>query len=464
MSPCFYLRATALALTLALVTSTGLTGCESATSPASIDDPNGATEPAEPTEPTEPTTLEPGEIGTAASGLSRDMAPSVSGDDQEALVAGNSAFAFDLYHALDLGEGDNAFLSPLSISTALAMTYAGAEGTSESQMREVLHYDLAEPDLHAAFNWLDLELNSRGEDAEGLDGDPFRLSVFNALWGQVGYLFLPEFLDTLALHYGAGMTLLDFIADPNAARLAINDWVAEQTEDCILDLLQEPDVTKATRLVLTNAIYFNASWDKGFPDHQTSDAPFHRLDGSEVTVPTMHDTEVHGYAEGEGYQALEMLYDGGELSMVVVLPAAGTFPAFEDTLDSVALAEIFAALEPQEVGISLPKFQVTMRSALSELLKGLGMTDPFVFGPADFSGMDGSTNLYISEVIHKAFVSVCEEGTEAAAATAVVMDFGMAGPAGIEFDADRPFLFFIRDIPTDTVVFMGRVVDPSATE
>jgi serpin B len=389
----------------------------------------------------------------------RETSPQVPAADLEELAAGNSAFALDLYQALRVEEG-NLFFSPYSISVALAMTYAGAQGETEAEMAETLRFGLPQERLHPAFNGLDLELAKRGEGAEGTGEQGFRLNIANALWGQTGYPFLPEFLDVLASNYGAGMRLVDFSADAEAARVTINDWVSQQTEGRIEDLIPQGVVDAATRLVLTNAIYFNAAWAKPFAEAGTEDGPFYLLDGSQVTAPLMRQTESFGYAHGEGYQVVELPYSGQELSMVILLPDEGQFDAFEEGLNAKGVEAMLGGVGYQQLDLTMPRFEFDAEFSLKETLEGMGM--PLAFsGEADFSGMTGQRDLYISAVIHKAFVAVDEEGTEAAAATAVAMA-EMAMPAEpLEVRVDRPFLFFIRDIPTGTILFAGRVLDPT---
>ena len=406
----------------------------------------------------EPTQPPPGT--TAQSDKVRAKLPAVSASDLADLAVGNSAFAFDLYQALRSGDG-NLFYSPYSISLALAMTYAGARSETEQQMADTLHFILDQNRLHPAFNALDLDLAGRGEGASGKDGDGFRLNIVNTLWGQEGYAFLSEFLDTLAENYGAGLRLMDFINAPEASRITINDWVSDQTEGRIEDLLPSGVIDVLTRLVLTNAIYFNAAWAEPFEAEATVDGLFHLLDGSEITVPMMQQTESFGYAEGEGYQAVELPYDGGELSMVILLPEKGGFEAFEASLASERIAEIVGSLAHKQVALAMPKFEFESDFSLKDTLAALGM--PIAFsGDADFSGMTGDRDLFIADVIHKAFVSVDEAGTEAAAATAVVMARLSMPEEPVEVTVDRPFVFMIRDIETNTVLFVGRVVNPSA--
>jgi len=398
--------------------------------------------------------------GIALSEKQRVTSPDVAASDLTDLVDGNSAFAFDLYQSLS-EQDENLFYSPYSISVALAMTYAGARGETERQMADTLHFTLPQDRLHPAFNGLDIELASRGEGAEGKDEKGFRLNIVNAIWGQEDYRFLAEFLDVLAENYGAGLRLLDFVNAPEESRVTINDWVSDQTEGRIEDLIPQGVIDALTRLVLTNAIYFNAAWLNPFSEDMTEDGTFHLLDGGEVIVPMMRQTESLGYAEGEGYQAVELLYDGGELSMVILLPETGQFEAFEGLLDADLVDTITKDLEYRQVALTMPKFEFESDFSLVDALAAMGM--PIAFSAAaDFSGMTGTRDLAIAEILHKAFVSVDEAGTEAAAATAVVMKETAMPEEPVEVTVDRPFVFLIRDIETGAILFVGRVVNPSA--
>ncbi len=389
--------------------------------------------------------------------MQRVTSPDVAEADLAQLVAGNSRFAFDLYQAIREEEG-NLFYSPYSISLALAMTYAGARGETEEQMADTLHYTLPPDRLHPAFNALDLELARRGEGAEGKDEEGFRLNIANSIWGQSGYSFLPQFLDTLAENYGAGLRLLDFVKASDESRGVINDWVSEETEGKIEDLLPQGSISPATVLVLTNAIYFNAAWEYPFEEELTHDGVFNLLDGGQVTVPMMGQKEFFGYAQGEGYQAVELPYDGEELSMVILLPQAGRFEEFASALDAERVGSTLNGIEPQEVHLTMPKFTYESGFRLRDTLTVMGL--PAAFTAADFSGMDGTRNLFIDDVYHKAFVSVDEAGTEAAAATAVVVARAAPTPPK-EVTVDRPFIFMIRDIKTSAILFLGHVVNPS---
>ena len=391
----------------------------------------------------------------------RVSTPDVSQADLTTLVDGNSAFAFDIYQALR-EEGGNLFYSPYSISLALAMTYAGARGETAQQMADTLHFILSQDRLHPAFNSLDIELGQRGEGAKGKDGEGFRLNIVNAIWGQEDYDFLAEFLDVLAENYGAGLRILDFANAPEESRITINNWVSDQTEGRIEDLIPQGLIDTWTRLVLTNAIYFNAAWQHPFNEDMTEDGPFYLLGGGEVTVPMMRQTEWFGYAEGDGYQAVELPYDGRELSMVILLPRDGQFEAFEGSLDAQQVDGIVRGLEHKQVALTMPKFEFESDFFLGETLAAMGMPDAFVWPIADFSGMTGNHDLFIGDVVHKAFVSVDEAGTEAAAATAVVMPTAGPPEEPVEVTVNRPFVFLIHDIQTGAILFVGRVIDPSA--
>jgi len=390
----------------------------------------------------------------------RITSPNVSLSEQALLVEGNSAFAFELYQALK-GEEGNIFYSPYSISLALAMTYAGARGETAEQMAATLQFLLEQERLHPAFNWLDAELAKRGEGAEGKDEEGFRLNIVNAIWGQKDYEFLSEFLDVLAENYGAGLRILDFVTETEKSRLTINDWVSDQTEGRIEDLIPPGAIGALTRLVLTNAIYFNAAWEYPFDEDMTADGPFYLLDGGQVIVPMMKQTESFGYTEGEEYQAVELQYDGGELSMVILLPVSGNFEAFEEGLQAQQVSDIIIGLQPTEVTLTIPQFEFDSDFSLKDTLAEMGM--PIAFSSAaDFSGMTGNRELFISDVVHKAFVAVDEAGTEAAAATAVIMELTAVPEPAVEVTLNRPFIFLIRDIETGAVLFVGRVSNPTA--
>lgn len=402
----------------------------------------------------------PAEAQVAQSTLPREEAPAVADAELAALVAGNTAFAVDLYQRLREGDA-NLFFSPHSISVALAMTYAGARGETATQMAETLHFTLEDAALHRAFNALDAALAAQSAAAAGDAREAFELHVANSLWAEQEFTFLPEFLDTLAQNYGAGLNLVSFKAAAEAARQAINAWVEAQTEKRIRDLIPEGGVDGLTRLVLANAIYFNAAWTYPFEKDLTAEGEFTALSGAVQSAPVMRwsGSKLVRYAAGEGYQAVELPYQGGQASMVLLVPDAGNFEAFEAGLTGARVQELVAGLEAQNVALTLPAFEMETKFNLAEALQQLGMVEAFDQASADFSGMTGAADLYIGAVFHKAFVRVDEAGTEAAAATAVVMQLKAMPVHEVELTVDRPFIYLIRDMQSGAVLFMGRVAD-----
>jgi len=390
----------------------------------------------------------------------RVAAPNVLPADLKELTAGNRAFGLELYQSLHAAPG-NLFLSPHSISAALAMTYAGARGQTAAEMAKALHFTLPAERLHPAFNGLDIELAGRAGAASGPARDPVRLYIVNRLWAQAGFAFSPAFLDEVGENYGAGVSLLDFAAATEESRQAINEWVSQATEHKIKELLQRGIVGPDTRLVLTNAVYFKAPWELPFAKELTKLLPFHPLAGAPFDVPMMQQQQHFLYGKDDGFQAIQLGYGDGELAMLVVVPDAGQLGRIESSLSADRLAAMIRGLQHEQVRLALPKFTFASSFELKAALIAQGMTT--AFGErADFSGMTGKRDLAIDKVVHKAFVLVDEAGTEAAAATAVLMGPTGAAPSRkpVVLTIDRPFLFFIRDVQTDTVLFVGRVVNP----
>jgi serpin B len=382
--------------------------------------------------------------------------PSSSPDEVPAeLVKGNTAFALDLHHQLGTTPG-NLFLSPYSISTALAMTFAGAGTDTSKEMRRTLHLPEQDEVVHSGFEALQKQLfPAKAGEVELVEA--------NRLFAQKSFVFRPEFLDLVAQRYSAPVESLDFIKESEASRQHINGWVAKQTRDKIKDLLAPGVINDQTRLVLTNAIYFKAQWRSPFDKEQTQKQNFFTSSGK-VKVPLMEQTGNFGYAERDKVQVLELPYVGNSLAMVVVLPKKRDGLAeVEKSLSPEMLSKWLGALQSNEVEVSLPRFRIEGTFSLGEPLGALGMKAAFDCdgGSADFSGMDGQRDLCISAVIHKAFVQVDESGTEAAAATAVVMNKADAvGPQPVSFRADHPFLFFIRDRQSGSILFWGRLTNP----
>jgi serpin B len=393
-----------------------------------------------------------------ASSKPRNVNPNAAPNELLQLSNGNSNFAFDLYKQLLTGDG-NIFFSPFSVSEALAMTYAGARGDTEKQMAQTLHFTLTQERLHPTFNALDLKLAGRAESLFGQVAQ-IQLNIANSLWGQRGHSFLKDFLNTIAENYGAGLNLVDFQSDPDGCRIIINDWVEKKTEDRITELIPIGGILAATRLVLVDAIYFNAVWQDDFDEAATKDGAFHLIDGRTVNVPMMHQQTGFNYYKAGNFQLLELPYWGRELSMYIMLPDEGSFAEFEKSLDTETFNNAIISKDIITVQLSMPKYEFSSMFSLKDTLAAMGMPD--AFGPADFSGMDGGTGLYIGDVFHKTFVKVNEIGTIAAAATAVRVDKGSFGPPEtIEFNIDRPFVFVIRDNPTGTILFAGRVLNPA---
>jgi serpin B len=401
------------------------------------------------------------EITPSKSSLTRVTDPQVSEADQATLAADNAGFALDAYHKI-AAEKANLVFSPASVSIALSMAYAGAAGITASEMAAALHLSLPNDRLFPAFNSLDLNLASRGQGGKSTDGGPMQVKIVNAAWAERTYQFRSEYLDILASNFGAGINLLDFASHPDSARITINDWVAGQTNDRIKDLLPEGSVDTLTRLVLTNAVYLNAAWKEPFDPNETIDGAFTLADGHTIPAKIMRaHLQSAPAVQTSGYSAVALPYDDDRLSMLLLVPDAGSFDAFEASLDVAKLNSIVAGLVAQPVSLVMPRFRTETDQDFVKILESLGMHAAFQFGQADFSGMDGSKDLYISQVLHKAFIDVGEKGTEAAAATAVVMKVGLALPTGISISADHPFIYVLRDQPTGAILFMGRVHDPS---
>jgi serpin B len=416
--------------------------------------------PPVPAETDEP--AQPGQTGLLQSQQERIQQPPAPVQDVAGLVAGNTDFAFDLYQQL-AGQDGNLFYSPYSISLALAMTRAGAGGETLAEMDRTLHFSLPAERLHPAFNALDQQLAAKAADKpEYVNGEPFQLDLANSLWGQSGYDFYPTFLDLLAENYGAGMHLVDFKTGAESARQTINAWVSEHTGQKIQDLLAPGTVDPTTRLVLANAIYFKAGWVFPFEEDQTHAAPFHLLDGGTVDVSMMSQSQDFDYAQGDGWQAVELPYVSQDFSMLLLVPDEGTLAAFEAGLDAGQLADILGRMSSVPVDLQMPRFQFESGFSLQDTLKALGMRQAFDLGQADFSAMAPGNELYIGDVVHKAYVDVNEKGTEAAAATAVVMLAGAMPqvPEPVVLTIDRPFLFLIRSHSSGTILFVGRVVQP----
>ncbi len=406
------------------------------------------------------------ETGTLMkSKLARDPSPVADLEARSNLADANSDFAFDLYQHLRQQQDGNLFFSPYSISAALAMLYAAARGATEAQMTRTLHYAVGQTALHATFNALDRRLNSPERRWDGgVDPAGARLLVASALWAQRGYAFRPEFLDVLGRNYGAGVQLADYRDDAGReqARLAINAWVSSATERKIPQLVGPGGLSALTRMVLANAIYFQGSWSDPFDDDSPR-APFYKLDGSQVAARLMYRHTHTDYARTPECEVVGLPYRGHRLAFILLLPPAEQFAAFEQSLTAQKLKRIVLALRNSDVKLHLPRFIFDTSMSLAAALAALGMPLAFDAAQADFSGASARGDLFLSDVIHKAFVAVDEKGTEAAAATGLLSSSAALRyepPPPIVVRADHPFIFLIRDGETDSLLFLGRVLDP----
>ena len=388
-------------------------------------------------------------------------AAAVPAAELSAIAASSNAFGFDLYAQLSTKPG-NLVISPASISTALAMTWGGAKGDTATAMANVLHLTGTPAQVMTASGGLSRTLTDPGREVT------FR--VANQLFGETTYAFEAPYLEQTRVAYGAPLERVAFAKDPEAARSHINGWVEAKTERRIKDLIPSPSITRDTRLVLVNAIYFLGDWLEPFETRATMPRPFFTTKAASKDVPTMHKTESFRYAKRDGASVIELPYKGNAMAMVLVVPdAVDGLGKLEKAVDEAWLTGAVGALHHERVALALPKFEVAPTEAvrLADLLKPMGMAVAFDRKCADFTGIanppSADDRLYIAEVFHKAFVKADEKGTEAAAATAVTMARAGGAPAKpIELKADRPFLFFIRDTATGLVVFMGRVADPAA--
>lgn len=405
----------------------------------------------------------PDGIEIVRSSLERDGTPDLADEEIASFGASSRELALALYAEVKDDEG-NLFVSPYSIATALSMLYAGAEAETESEMMGALHFDLPEPDLHAAFNATDLALRGRADELAGSDGesagDGLQLHVVNAAFGRTGTEFREPFLDVLAEYYGTGMFTTDFIHEPDAARKRINDWVLEQTRDRIDELLPPGSIFPEVVLVLVNAIYFKASWLDPFDPVDTGKATFH-ADADDVEVDMMRASRETPYAQGDGYQALALPYISPAVRMIFVMPDIGRFDEIESGLERGFIDGVVGDLSEHMVEMRVPKFSYEAEIKLKPVLQSLGMKQAFEKGVADLSGITNDPGfVWVEEVYHQAFVTLDEQGTEAAAATAVVSRDESALPPAT-FVLDRPFLFMIYDEPTGQILFLGRVLDPT---
>ncbi len=375
--------------------------------------------------------------------------------DVTTLVKGNNAFAHDLYDQLREQEGNLCF-SPYSLSTALAMTYVGARSETANQMVKVLHFTLDPQRLHSAFHVLMAGLKVS-------DQQDYQLSVANRLWGQQGYDLLDAFLEITKVNYGAALEQVDFANATESARCTINRWVAQQTQEKIQNLIPENFLDELTRLVLTNAIYFKGNWASQFDETNTREDYFSVTSDQLASVPMMYQEAMFRYASLERLEVLELAYVGNKLSMLILLPREiDGLTELEQQLTPANLQLWLSSLSEVNVKVWLPKFRVNSAVSLKQVLSNMGMSRAFS-SEADFSGITGNKDLQISAVLHEARVDISEQGTEAAAATAVALvPISLSTPRTFRFRADHPFIFLIRENQLGSILFLGRVVNPLA--
>jgi serpin B len=370
------------------------------------------------------------------------------------VVSSNNQFALDFYRGINGSSGGkNIFVSPYSISTALAMTFEGSRNNTRKQMGEVLHFNMPDAERQAGFS----ELLAQTRPGPG---KKYKLEVANALWGQKDYPFETAFTGAIGKFYGGGFNTVDYPGDKEGSIRKINTWVEDKTAGKIKNLIHSDDITPLTRLVLTNAIYFKGDWASPFEKGATKDEAFHVTETERVQAPMMHKTAHLRFVKENGLAAIELPYAGDDLSMIVLLPDSNV----EQLGASVTLEmieKLRSQMRPAEVDVTLPRFKFETRYILNQELGKMGMPDAFDEFLADFSGMTGKKMLHISEVIHQAMIDVNEEGSEAAASTAVVMSKkALRMPMKETFRADHPFIFTIVHNGTGSILFMGRVTNP----
>lgn len=393
--------------------------------------------------------------------LERELNPNVDSQQWQTLAADNSEFALAFYDLIR-SENDNLIFSPFSLSLALTMTLAGAETSTHQAMVEALHLSLDENQIHPAFNALLLAIESSQKTQTESEESGFQLNIANSIWGQSGFGFKQAFLDTLALNYGAGINTVNFIEDPESARLSINDWVENETAEKIQDLIPPDAITPLTRLVLANAIYFKGSWFFPFDQNATQPGAFFPLDGKELNTDMMKlfDEQLL-YLEEDTFQAVRLPYLSTDFAMTLIVPNSGTFKAVENDMTVPFITNLSEKMGSERIHLEMPKFDFETTINANDVLKTMGMEIAFDPNLSDFTGIADVDDLHITDVVHKATITVDEEGTEAAAATAVIVgieSMPMGDP--ISLVIDRPFIFIIQHVPSGSILFMGRVLQP----
>lgn len=408
--------------------------------------------------PVEETPVQPAS-GDVSGGMAYITDPIASQDDLLDQAENMTKFALNLYHKLAVEDG-NLIYSPYSIYQAFLMVYAGADAETKTEIAQALEIKPDDDmDVHNMMNALNKLLTSKPSYLDET-AQPLQFNVANALWVQQDVEINQGFLDTLSANYNAGLKLVDF-SKPEDARQAINLWVAAQTNDKIKDLIPQGVLNELTRLVITNAVYFKGAWQNPFNPDRTASEPFFLLDGSETTAEMMRSSYIGAGLITERYQAVKIPYQGGNYAMAVIMPS-GDFSGFEQSLDEDALKQILTGFNGifGQVNLGLPKFKSENSFNLGEQMKALGIQQAFESQAANFAGINDQMDLYITDVLHKAYIDVNEEGTEAAAATAIAVGTTSMPADSWDITFDHPFVYVIYETTTNTVVFMGRVVTP----
>ena len=400
----------------------------------------------------------PGNAQLVQSDLPRLESPAVSAGQEAQLVDGNNSFAFGMYHVINQEKIDNLIFSPYSIWLAFSMIYAGAQGETETQMARGFHF-LDQESQHLTLNAIDQRLQAIGMVEEaGEEGTPFQLGLANAVWSQQGYAFNQAYLDLLATQYGAGLHTVDFRTSAEVAREAINAWVNEATDGRIEEIATPETVSSDTLIVLTNAINFVAGWEYRFDQSKTIDGPFTLLDGGQVIVTQMHARNRLDFLEQHDFQAVQLPYVNHAMEMWIILPAQGLFELMQDQLDSELMNEIRHSSEAKQVTLTLPRFDFGSELPLGELLPQMGLVDAFC-PTLDLGGIVEGGGLCIDQALHRAVITVDEEGTEAAAATIAAVP--VSEVEEVEMTVNRPYIFVILARETGLILFLGQVLNPA---
>ncbi|MFP4556730.1 MAG: serpin family protein [Bacteroidales bacterium] len=382
------------------------------------------------------------------------FAGSISSHAQKYSSLQANRFALDIYKQFAAQDNQNIFFSPYSLSTAMGMTYAGAKGETKEQIAQAFHFPIDDSDLHE-------KLGSMKSQLERLSSEGVEVSIANQLWADEEYRFKWLYLWKVKRAYSAPIERMAFRSKPNDSRLEINSWVEEKTNNRIVDLLPKGSISDMTAMVLTNAIFFKGQWEEKFDEKKTAQAEFKAIKGSAVECKMMKRKGKYNLYKGNDIKLLELPYDGKDFSMLVLLPNEGTpLSKIEKGMKLEDLNHYISLMKQTEVQVSLPKFKFDAEYQMKPILAEMGMTNPFS-NYADFTRMSGKSDLKIDEIYHKAFVEVSEEGTEAAAATAVVI-VRKSATVPEEFVANRPFMFIIRDNNSGNMLFVGRVTNPNS--